>query len=372
MPRMFNAQTLAPVGRPPSSNLKTLRNELDRLGCYEKATGRILAELALHVTLSLGGIAVFVASDSLWVRACALLVSTLGSMGVGTNTHTSSHHGTSTKKWLNDLLTYFGYPVFLGVAATYWRYMHIVRHHPAPNVPGMDMDHDLMPWFSVLRGPIERTTGLRRFYYDHVQWLLFPLVLVVNGFNLQRAGWQHLWAAVRRPDSNKKATYIDIGAMLLHYLLWIVLPAAFFPFSYVLLFYLLRISLMGYAMFAVLAPGHFPAEAICLEKADKVEDNFALRQAATSLNFRTGFISRLLCSGLEYQIEHHLFPNLSHIHYPRVRPLVEKFCRDNGYPYRMLGWGEALWKSFKVFRFPKAVHANLTGVQMGLSLPQED
>jgi fatty acid desaturase len=368
---MLNAQTVAPVGTHPSSNLKTLRNEMTHLGCNKKATGRILGELALHLMIAFGGIAVFVASDSLWVRACAMVVSTLGSMGAGTNTHTSSHHGTSTKKWLNDLLTYFGYPVFLGLSATYWRYMHIVRHHPAPNVPGMDMDHDLMPWFSVLRKPIEKTAGLRRFYHDHVQWLLFPLILGVNGFNLQRAGWQHLWGDLRRPGSNKKATYIDIGAMLAHYLVWIVLPAAFFPLSNVLLFYLLRISLMGYAMFAVLAPGHFPAEAICLEKVDKTEDDFALRQAATSLNFRTGFIGRLLCSGLEYQIEHHLFPNLSHNHYPRVRPVVEKFCRDNGYPYRMLGWGEAIWKSFKVLRFPKPIHSNLTSIRIGLSLSQK-
>jgi fatty acid desaturase len=112
-------------------------------------------------------------------------------------------------------------------------------------------------------------------------------------------------------------------------------------------------------MFAVLAPGHFPDEAIVVEKADLVEENFVLRQAATSINFRTGFFGRLICSGLEFQIEHHLFPNLSHVHYPKVSKLVEEFCHTNGYPYRTLGWGEAIWKSWKVFYAPKDIHPSL-------------
>ena len=88
-----------------------------------------------------------------------------------------------------------------------------------------------------------------------------------------------------------------------------------------------------------------------------------LRQAATSVNFRTGFVGRLLCSGLEFQIEHHIFPNLSHVYYPQVRPLVEKLCREKGYPYRTMGWGEAIWKSYKVFWEPKAVRPSLQEAQ---------
>jgi fatty acid desaturase len=339
--------------------LRTLRNELKQSGLYRKATGRVVFELAIHVTLALGGIAVFVLSESLPVRIAGILVSTAFSMGVGTNTHTSSHHGTSTKKWVNELLTYFGYPVFSGLSATYWRYMHVVRHHPAPNVLDMDMDHDLMPWFAILRRQAEGMTGLRRFYYEHLQWIVFPFALAFNGFNFQRAGWTYLIETLLDSKNRRKAHVIDVGAMLLHYVVWIIVPMAFFPVSSVLLFYLLRMCLLGYAMFAVLAPGHFPAEAIVLEKVEMEEGNFALRQAATSINFRTGFLGRLLCSGLEFQIEHHIFPSLSHPYYPKVRPLVEEFCRQNGYPYQTMGWGEALWKSYRVFWRPKAVQPSL-------------
>ncbi len=343
----------------PLKKLSSLRNELKQRGWYQKKPGRIILELALHLTLSLGGIAVFVVSDSLVIRICAILVSTVGSMSVGTNTHTSSHHGTSTKKWVNDALTYFGYPIYSGLSATYWRYMHVIRHHPAPNVIGMDMDYDLTPWFCLIRPQIERTNGVRRFYYDHLQFFVFPFALAFNSFNLQRAGLSHVYTALRDPKTRPKSPFIiDAASMMAHYILWIILPMAFFPATSVLLFYALRMVLLGYAMFAVLAPGHFPAEAIVVEKTDLVEEDFVLRQAATSINFRTGVFGRLVCSGLEYQVEHHLFPNLSHVHYPKVSQVVEDFCRENDYPYRTLGWGEAIWKSFTVFRAPKDVHAS--------------
>jgi linoleoyl-CoA desaturase len=151
---------------------------------------------------------------------------------------------------------------------------------------------------------------------------------------------------------------------------WIALPAFFFPLTDVLLFNVIRITLMGYAMFAVLAPGHFPEEATCFEQADLKEANFAFLQATSSLNFRTGAVGRFVCSGLEFQIEHHLFPKLSHVYYPRVARHVEAFCRQNGYPYRTLGWGEAIWKSFMVFRTPKGVEREPV-LPDGDSLPPE-
>ena len=118
------------------AGLSELGLEIKRRGWNRRATGRVLLELTVHLILAVGGIAVLLVTDTWWVAACAMLVSTAGSMGVGTNTHTSTHHGTSDKKWVNQLLSYLGYPLFLGLSATYWHYMHLVRHHPDPNVLG--------------------------------------------------------------------------------------------------------------------------------------------------------------------------------------------------------------------------------------------
>src|SRR5438045_6079714 len=77
-------------------------------GWDQKVPGRILAELALHLTLHLGGMAVFIFADNLLLRAVAMFISIYGGLGVATNTHTSSHHATSHSRSLNKALTYFG------------------------------------------------------------------------------------------------------------------------------------------------------------------------------------------------------------------------------------------------------------------------
>jgi fatty acid desaturase len=73
------------------------------------------------------------------------------------------------------------------------------------------------------------------------------------------------------------------------------------------------------------------------------------------VNFQTGRIGGLLCAGLQYQIEHHLFPGMSHVYYPEASKIVRAYCDRHGYPYRTLGWGEAVWKALLVFYRPKPV-----------------
>jgi fatty acid desaturase len=78
-------------------------------------------------------------------------------------------------------------------------------------------------------------------------------------------------------------------------------------------------------------------------------------QTEGTVSFRTGSIGRFLCSGLEYQIEHHLFPNISHVYYPEVSAAVQSFCAERGLSYRSFSWPVALWKSWRVLRYPPQV-----------------
>ncbi|HYH95404.1 fatty acid desaturase, partial [Hyalangium sp.] len=64
-----------------------------------------------------------------------------------------------------------------------------------------------------------------------------------------------------------------------------------------------------------------------------------------------------------YQIEHHLFPGYSHVYYPQMSRILQRFCEENGYPYRTLGWWEAIWKSLVVFRKPKPIHSRLLALR---------
>jgi fatty acid desaturase len=335
-----------------------LYNEFEKRGWQRKATARILFELSINVLLSLSGIVVFLAWDSLPVRACGMILSTAGSIGVGTNTHTSSHYATSDKRWVNEMLTYFGCTFFLGLSATYWWYKHLTVHHLAPNVVGVDKDADLLPWFAMTEPEVARGGRLRIFYYKKIQWIMFPFFLALNGFGMQLSGFTYLARALKSPHRRKRSHWIDMAALLLFFAAWAVAPMFYFPVLDVLAFYALRISLMGYAMFAVFAPSHLPSEAVRFSE-DKRDLDRVFLQTATTLNFRTGPIGRLICSGLEYQIEHHLVPQFSHVYYPRMRPLIEEFCRERGLPYRTLQWDHALWKCWMVFRTPQPVNPDI-------------
>ena len=177
---------------------------------------------------------------------------------------------------------------------------------------------------------IQASSGLRRFYYQRLQFWLFPLALAANNFSIQRAGWAHLIRMLRHSKGQKAAHWIDLGALVMHYAIWIGVPLFFWPMPAVAAFYILRTTLLGYAMYAILAPGHFPAEAQrTTDEARHGADFFAVQTAGT-VSFRTGSLGRFLCSGLEYQVEHHLFPNISHVHYPEISVAVQEFCADAG------------------------------------------
>ena len=332
-----------------------LRRGFARRGWDKKATNRIVFELLIHVAIAVAGIAIFMTWHSPGMRVLGILISSFGCMGVGTNTHTSTHYGTSEKRWVNEALSYFGYPMFLGLSLTYWWHKHVVLHHPSPNVVGVDGDADLLPWFAFTADEVRASRGLRRFYYERLQFWMFPLALATNTFNIQRGGWAYLIRMLRSSKRRKPAHWIDLGAMILHYAIWIGVPLLFWPLPAVAGFYILRNILLGYAMYAILAPGHFPAEARRTTDESRHGADFFAVQTAGTVSFRTGLIGRFLCSGLEYQVEHHLFPNVSHVHYPEISVAVQEFCAEQGLPYRSYSWATALWKSWEVLRFPQQV-----------------
>jgi linoleoyl-CoA desaturase len=332
---------------------KELAQVVRRHGWLEKAQGRMMTELAFFLVLHLGGIALFLAADNLWVRIAAVWIFAYGGLGVSTNTHTSSHNASTHSMRLNRALTYFGYTFLVGTAAHYWWNKHCVVHHPAPNVIEVDDDANLMPFFVLNERELRESRGFARFFY-RIQWMLIPLALAFNMFFTEYQGWRFLLPILADPKRRRTAHWIDLGVLILHILVWIVAPMFFFSPGHVLAFYALRNALIGYAMFIAFAPAHYPVEASFVDKSQLAED-YVLLQTATTINFRTGFFGRLACGGVDYQIEHHLFPGVPHHYYPEMSRVIEDYCRRHGYPYRTLGWGEAIWKSLVVFYHPKKV-----------------
>lgn len=337
------------------AGLRRLHDDIRARGLDRKPTGRIVAELCVHLLLALGGIALFLIAEHPLAAAFAMLLSTAGSLGVGSNTHTASHGAASERPWVNQALTYFGSPFFFGVSATYWWEKHIAGHHRAANVAGADPDIDFVPLFALNEMELRAARGWRRWYYAHLQWLVFPLALAFNQFNMQKDGWRHVLRRLREPQRRRPMHWMDLAAMSLHLAVFVGLPLWWFPVTDVAAFIAMRWALFGYAMFAVLAPAHWPAAAQLRAVDSAQRGSFAARQLEATLNFRAGRLLGFFCSGLDRQIEHHLFPGISHPHYPALQSMVQTFCTEQGLPYRTLGWPEALRASLAILRRPKPV-----------------
>ncbi len=356
---------------------RALRKELQALYRQPDAT-RQLIELAAHVAMMLAGGALFFVCDapdswdSWLLRFAGVLLSALGCLGISTSSHTASHDALLRSRRGNRVLVQLGFPFLLMVSSTYWYHKHLVVHHPAPNVIGIDEDVNLGPLFAFSHDdrPREGQRGgwLRRWLLRW-QGLLFPIALAFNAFNVQRQGVvflaRKLWSRRR-----KARHWRDLGLMLLHIAVFYAAPMAAFGATEVLGFHLLRSVLLGYLIFGALGAAHFPAEAAAVDPS-QLRGDHVLLQTATTVNFKAGPFGRLLCAGVDYQIEHHLFPGLGHTHYRRMAPQVEAFCRTHGYPYRVMSWRAAVWKSLRAMATPRPVVRELGDLRLDPGLDRE-
>ncbi len=330
-------------------SLAELRREMVRQGLTRKATARILFELAVHVSCVLVGGWMFLATPYLLLHIAGIFLSAWGCVGIASNSHTSSHYGTSSHRWVNEALTFFGYAFCLGLSARYWWADHR-DHHNAPNVIGLDDDFDYAPLFTIDATTIAQARGWKLWYYQKVQAILFPCAVLLLGFNMQRRaiGWLY-----RNRKGAWGPTLLDASLIAAHFAVFIALPAAFFGLPNVLLFYCLRMLVEGAGLFAILSPAHFPADAYILTQAAARGLGHCELQTFTTLDYSGGWLLRWITSGLGYQIEHHLFPEISHTNYPAVTPLVRAFCEANQLPHRTYPFPKAISEALRVFREPK-------------------
>jgi linoleoyl-CoA desaturase len=331
--------------------LAEVRQALVEQGLQRKATGRILTELGIHLALLVGGVVLFFAAASPLLKGVALIMAVAGSVGVGTNTHTSAHGATSERRWVNEALSLFGYPLLLGLSITYWRRKHNVAHHGSPNVEGVDPDHEFRPWFALASSQVSRSRFLG-LYHRKIQGLVFmPVAALLMAPNMRVLGLLSTVGKVFKGPGRGGAA-LDLAALGAHAGLWWVLPWFFASPAEVIVLNVVRELLVSASLFAIFAPAHLPYECSYYAR-DAVPEDPILRQVATTIDFRVGKLASFFLAGLQYQVEHHLFPSVSHVHYGRLSRVVKEVLERNGYPYRQLGWGDALMRCARVAFHPK-------------------
>ncbi|GAB3476205.1 fatty acid desaturase [Amycolatopsis cihanbeyliensis] len=287
-----------------------------RYGYYAaKAGGNLLALAAAWVTFAYLG-------DSWWqlfvAAFLAVVFAQLAFIG-----HDAGHKQIFRTRRPNDIVG-LAHGGLVGMSYRWWVNGHN-RHHANPNHEDHDPDIDI-PVLAFTGKQAGRKAGLLRWTAKHQAVLFFPLLLL-EGLNLHVSGFR----AVLRGDTRSRR--IEGALLVTHTVLY--LAAVFLVLSpgIAVLFIVVHQGLWGFYMGCSFAPNH---KGMPTMSGDGPVD-FLRKQVLTSRNVRGGRITDFVFGGLNYQIEHHLFPNMPRPHLRRAQPIVRRFCAERGLPYSQTG-----------------------------------
>jgi linoleoyl-CoA desaturase len=294
---------------------------------YTKTVVLISSAVALYVLLLSVSIPAWAA-----IIMCATLGFILASIGFNVM-HDACHGSYSSRKWVNELL---GYSLnALGGNAFIWKFKHNIIHHTYTNVDGVDDD--------IAKSPLMRQCGSQKWVPAHrFQHIYVVLVYAISSF---------AWVAMM--DFNKyfkrkvyttelqkmslKEHLIFWASKLLYVAFYVVIPIlAVGTFKWFIGFTVMHL-VMGFTLAIVFQLAHVVEDIEFVhvsEDAVQIENEWAVHQVKTTANFDRG--NKLLSwfvGGLNFQIEHHLFPRVSHVHYPAISKIVEAKCKEHQLPY---------------------------------------
>jgi fatty acid desaturase len=312
------AQAVPPPQR--GSDYAELSRLVRQAGLMDRRSWWYAGRIAATLGLLAAGWAVFVlVGNSWWQIAVAVFLAVMFTQ-VGFLGHDAGHGQISTSRSVGRALGVVLGNLCIGLSYGYWVSKHN-RHHAHPNTEGADPDVG-MKALAFTAGQAGSARGLARIVYRCQAYLFFPMLLG-EALSLHVAS---IRAVASRTEGRQRAEAILLAVHLAFYLsiVFLVLP----PVK-AIVFVAIQQGLFGLYLGASFAPNHKGMP--ILQLADN--NDFLRRQVLTSRNVRGGWLTDLALGGLNYQIEHHLFPSMPRPSLRRSQPLIRDFCQGHGLTY---------------------------------------
>lgn len=269
-----------------------------------------------------------------WVAAieCFLLGGLTAAIGFNVM-HDGAHGSFSKYKWVNELagisLNFLGANVFM------WKTKHNVVHHTFTNIDGVDDDIDARPFLRMC----ETQKRYKMHRYQHIYfWIAYSLLYLYWVFFTDYEKY-----------FTKKVGSMPMGSMniqehiifwvfkVMHLALFVIIPIYMVGFVPWLIGFIIYSMVTGFVLSIVFQLAHVVEEtnfAVPVQPKNEIEDEWAIHQLNTTANFATkNKLITWLVGGLNYQIEHHLFPQISHVHYPAISKIIKQACAEYGVRY---------------------------------------
>ncbi|MEQ9443151.1 MAG: acyl-CoA desaturase [Cyclobacteriaceae bacterium] len=295
---------------------------------YFKSILQVLSALTLYVVLVF-----FPPIDWISILLCGLLGFNLALIGFNIM-HEGGHQSFSHHRWLNNVSAY----VFnaLGASAYFWKIKHNINHHTYTNIEGMDSDIDLKPLMRLH----EEQPRYWFHQFQHLYWILLyglSYLAWVFYYDFQKYFTGKISSASSSQKMQPREHVIFWLTKVMYLVVYVIVPMLMVGVIQALIGFLIASFVFGLSISIVFQLAHvveatqFPVPD---QHSNKIEQEWAIHQVITTSDFatRNNVISWLL-GGLNFQVEHHLFPRISHIHYPKINQLVKETCQEFNIAY---------------------------------------
>ena len=304
------------------SDFTALARTVQDAGLMHRRHGYYWARFVVLTGLLLGlGSAIVLIGDTWWqLVVAAALALVLGQvMFLG---HDAAHRQIFASGRWNDWSSLVIANLYAGMSYGWWNHKHS-KHHAKPNQVGADPDIGADVIIFHTETLTTARTGFPGWFAERQGWLFFPLLLL-EGINLHLSGVKTVFG---RGEVKRRPVEIAFVTIRLGGYLGLVFWAL--PLGLAFAFLGVQLGLFGLYMGAVFAPNH---KGMPIVPANSRID-FLSRQVLMSRNVRGGRLTDWFMGGLNYQVEHHLFPSMPRPHLRRVQPIVREFCASRGIAY---------------------------------------
>ena len=311
---------LTPAASSRGSEYSQLTRLIRQAGLMERRPGHCAWLIAVTIFLLAAGWASFVLIGNSWWQLAvapflAIVFTQLGFLG-----HEAGHRQISRSRRASDALGILLGNLGIGLSYGWWVSKHN-RHHAHPNIEGADPDLDIGVLAFTARKAAD-SRGFSRFMFRYQAYLFFPL-LFAEALSLHVSS---IRALAKRSAKNRLLESALLFANLLGYL--VIVFVVLSPVKAVV-FILVQQGLFGLYLGISFAPNHKGMPIL----GEDDQGSFLRRQVITSRNVKGGWLTDLALGGLNYQIEHHLFPSMPRANLRRAQPIVRDYCRQRSLLY---------------------------------------
>jgi linoleoyl-CoA desaturase len=265
-----------------------------------------------------------------------------GMVGIGTSVMHDANHGTySPNNKVNNFISHI--LELIGGYSVTWRIQHNVLHHTYTNIAGLDEDIDgikllrlspRQPWY-----PVHRYQYLYAWFF----YMMMTLFWMTAKDYLQVVRYRQHDLLVKQKVSLGQAIFRITLFKLFYYSYIIVLPILFsgMPWYFVILGFVLMHLTAGLFLSCVFQPSHIMEAStfslpVYTDGKKQMEDSWAIHEIANTTDFAPdNKVLSWFIGGLNFQIEHHLFSNICHVHYKKLAPIVRRTAKEFQIPYHV-------------------------------------